>query len=187
MSANRQIYRSDAVARYVAARQETILPRMVRPRTIRHLWAGLLLLMLVSFGAWWTEIPAYQAGLGTLVVPGDATLPIKVVAFFPAERQPALRVGEALVVTLPGGERLILHLQDVSATPLSPEEVRARYGAAADRSAVRVPVVVATAPLDPALLASPGTLWAGSILPVEAQTGSYRLISIIPVIGAWFE
>lgn len=187
MSANRQIYRSDAVARYVAARQETVLPRMVRPRTTRYLWAGLFLLMIVSLGVWWTEIPSYQAGLGTVIVPTDATTPIKVVAFFPAERDPSLTVGEALVVTLPSGDRIILHIQEMSERPLSPAEVRAQYGEYVDSSTVRVPVRVATAPVDPALFAAPGNLWAGSILPVEAQTGTYRLISIIPVIGAWFE
>jgi hypothetical protein len=187
MSANRQIYRSDAVARYVAARQETILPRMVRPRTIGYLWAGLLLLMIVSLGAWWTEIPSYQAGLGTIIVPTDASTSTQVVAFFPAERQPVLTIGEALIVTMPSGERLILHIQEVSDTPLSPAVVRARYGAHVDSNTVRVPVLVATASVDPALLATPGTRWAGSILPVEAQTGTYRLISIIPVIGAWFQ
>jgi hypothetical protein len=187
MNENRPIYRSEAVARYVVARQEAILPRMVRPRTQGYLWAGLAFLLALTLVAWWTEVPSYQAGLGTVVVPADPTLALNVVAFFPAEAQPTLNLGEALVVTMPSGERVLLRIREVSTTPMSPAEVRTRYSEMAHSDTIRVPVVVVTAVLDAAALSAPSNLWAGSILPVEAKTGTYRLLSVIPVIGSWFQ
>lgn len=186
MNANRPIYRSDAVARYVAARQEAILPRMVRPRTQRYLWIGLLFLFILTGLAWWTELPIYQSGVGTLLINRQSAASSQLVVLFPSTTSTDEITPRTMVVTLPTGERLIVPMDRVSATPLSPAEVRAQYPQLPPMELLSGPVVVATASLDETRFPQPMTLWEGSLMRVESQSGAYRLLSLLPVIGGWF-
>ncbi|WP_431631573.1 hypothetical protein [Alkalinema pantanalense] len=56
---SRSIFREEAVRRYVAGQESTVLPRLVSPRTFAYLWMLLGVLGMSSTIAWLTKIPAY--------------------------------------------------------------------------------------------------------------------------------
>ena len=80
----RSIFREDAVRRYAAGQEKTVLPQLVSPRTFTYLWVLLSLLGASSAIAWFTRIPVYASGSAVVVRWRDSQR-IVVAAFLPPQ------------------------------------------------------------------------------------------------------
>ena len=64
--ARTSVYRSAAYERYLHAQEETVLPRVVRPRSFRFLWGAIALVALAGLAAWATPVPVFARGVATV-------------------------------------------------------------------------------------------------------------------------
>jgi hypothetical protein len=199
----RSIFREDAVRRYIAGQEKTVLPQLVSPRTFTYLWVLLSILGASSAIAWFTRIPVYATGSAVVVrwqgkpvldKPGMLDR-IVVAAFLPPQSLSRLQTAKTVVLRLDGlggaaqneGLRPILEVQsDI----LSPDAIQQQFdlnpGVAQQ---INQPAAVVITPLEPiasGLPALPASAYLGSVGRVEAEVGTRRLISFLPLIGQGF-
>lgn len=193
----RSIFREDAVRRYVAAQEKTVLPQLVSPRTFTYLWVLLSVLGASSAIAWFTRIPVYTSGSAVVVRWRDkpeSPHRIVVAAFLPPQSLSRLQTVQTVVLRLDGlgvsgtshneGRRPILEVQP---NVLSPDAIQQQFalnpGVAQQ---INQPAAIAIAPLEPIASGLPASAYLGSVGRVEAEVGTRRLISFLPLIGQGF-
>lgn len=189
----RTIFRPEAYRRYIHSREQAVLPRFVSPPTFLFLWMLLGLLAAGGLVAWLAEVPVYAAGPAAVVdgkrlnaASADAAM---LVAFLPPGELPGLRAGQRLFVHPDaGGERTSSSILAVEPGITSPEAAAERFGLAPGAAAALTqPAAVAIARFEPAPGGLPAAAYLGSVYQVEVEVGSRRLISLLPVVGGFFE
>jgi hypothetical protein len=188
----RAIFRADAVRRFGEARERTVLPRFASPRVVAGLWILIALFLIVGILAWLARIPVYASGSAIIFdrqtasrFARDGTI---VAAFLPPETLSRLRAGQPLLLQLKSGERLHSQVFYVEPQVNSPAEVRQRF-ALDEGVAVTVasqPSAVALAQLEMPQNALSPDAYAGSMGRAEVQTGTRRVISLLPLVGRFF-
>jgi hypothetical protein len=182
----RSIFREDAVRRYVAGQEKTVLPRLVSPRTFTYLWMLLGLLGISSAIAWFTQIPIYATGSAVVVRWREkAALPDRIVvaAFLPPQFLTRLRKAENVVLQL--GE-LSDHRPVLEVRPeiLSPDRIQQQFALSpAVAQQINQPVAVVILPLEPIASGLSASAYLGSVGQAEVEVGTRRLISFLPLIG----
>ncbi|PSB45904.1 hypothetical protein, partial [Chamaesiphon polymorphus] len=192
---NRSIFRSDAIRRYAASREEVVLPRWISPSSFLYLWLLLGSLFGGIFLAWYAKVPVFATGKATIVrLPARTSggrEEVVIAAFFPARTRSQLQPHQPLRLHFEG----ISSLDRSSGLRLtakpeirSPEDIRTQFGLATS-TALQIdrPVVMAIVPLDPAVLDLPTTAYIGSTGTAEIVVGSQRLLSLLPWIGSHFD
>ena len=192
---NRSIFRSDAVQRYIEARQKAILPRFVRPRVFAFMWLLLGLLLISGVTAWVAQVPIYAQGVGVVV--HDAAPfsenenqnedQMAVVAFLPPEQLTHLHSGQTLFLHLTEQERVSRSIVAVEPEIMSPAAAQKAF-ALTDGAAmvIRQPSAVVQVPLQPLPNDWAASVYAGSVYQVEVEVGSRRVVSLLPVVGDFF-
>lgn len=194
---NRSIFREDAIRRYVASREEVVLPRWISPNSFRYLWVLLGLLFGGIFLAWCAKVPVSAAGKATIVrlpapTPGVRE-EVVIAAFFPAQTRSQLQAHQPLRLHFEGISSLDrdrLRRLKLAAKPaiLSPEDIRTQFGLTTSTALqINQPVAVAIVPLDPTALNLPPTAYIGSTGTAEIVVGSQRLLSLLPWSGSHFQ
>lgn len=194
---NKSIFRSDAVQRYIEARQKAILPRFVRPRMFVFMWLLLGLLVASGMTAWMTQVPIYVQGVGVVV--HDRVLSsesenenknedqMAVVAFLPPEQLSHLHSGQTLFLHLTEQERVSRSIVAVEPEIISPAAAQKAFGLTEGAAiAIRQPSAVVEVPLQPLPNDWPASVYAGSVYQVEVEVGSRRLVSLLPGVGDFF-
>ncbi len=188
---NRSIFRSDAIRRYAASRDEVVLPRWISPSSFLYLWLLLGLLFGGIFLVWCAKVPVAATGKATIVRLPARTSGVReevvIAAFFPAQTRSQLQAHQPLRLHFEGisnRDRDRLRRLRLTAKPVirSPEDIRTQFGLTALQ--INQPVAVAIVPLDPAALNLPTTAYIGSTGTAEIVVGSQRLLSLLPWIGA---
>ncbi|WP_096588056.1 hypothetical protein [Calothrix sp. NIES-2098] len=182
----RSIFREDAVRRYLEGREKSILPRLVSPRTFIYLWFMLGLLGMSSIIAWLTKVPVYASGTAVVVRWKDKKVTpegIVVAAFFEPQQ----------IANLPKTKKLFLNFADrgartaaiIAVEPeiVSPDTIQKRFAIAQ----ITGPSAIAIAQLEPIDKNLPAAAYLGSVGDAQAEVGSQRLISLLPLIGQFFE
>lgn len=172
-------FRSRALQHYLEGREESVAPRLISPPVFACLWILLSLLVVGIVGASFFKIPVYAPGVA-LITRGACTAEadcksLMIVALLPPESLPRLRVGQTIYLEQTGNpDRLRAFVTGVEPMVESPETITSRFGI--DKplaSGIDHPVAVAIAKWDGA------DAYAGSILPVQVEFGSRRILSLL--------
>jgi hypothetical protein len=194
-SKHHSIFRTDAIRRYVASREEAVLPRWVSPRTFLYLWFLLGLLLVSSLAAWFAKVPVYVSGSAIVVrsrgeSQGDLDH-LVVAIFFPAQNRPRLQVDQRVVLHFegiqdaPNNHNFSRSILAVEPAILSPDAAQKRFDlSSGTASTITQPVVVAIASLEPSPKSLPASVYLGSVGKAEVVVGSQRILSLFPLIGS---
>lgn len=187
----RSIFRAAALQRYIQSQEQPVLPRLATPRVFPYLWVLLGLLVMAGFTVWLTPVPIYTSGLGIVSVEGTAQTnpgePV-LIAFLPPDTRTALRAGQQLSIQLSStGERLNVPVIEVSPAVVSPAEARQQFHLGEAALAIVQPSAVAVARLEATSTGLPDSAYLGSVFRIDVEIGSRRALSLLPVIGHFFE
>lgn len=178
--------------RFGEAKQKTVLPRFISPRLIAGLWILLALFLACGVLAWLARIPVYASGTA-IVVDRQASAEyaregLVVAAFLPPENLPRLRAGQTTFLQLKSGERLRRQIISVEPQVSSPAAAQQRFALAngVATSVVAQPSAVALVQLEPLAAGAQASSYVGSVGRVDVETGTRRVISLLPVIGRFF-
>lgn len=174
-------YRQKAFARYVEQRDQDILPRLVAPPVFIFFWTLIGLLIIIIGIALSIQVPVYTHGQALIIAPseidGNQQAAAMALVVFTPDQLSRLQVGQAVRVYVDAAESPVdTTIATIVPEILSPDEVRSNYQLEDQLAAtVRQPSVLAQTDVMPPLTLS---LYAGSVLPVEVETGSQRLITL---------
>jgi hypothetical protein len=181
----RNIFRGKALQHYAASREKEVLPRLISPPVFVFLWLLLALLLVASIAAWLTRVPTYIVTTGVVLDQGiiqgqQAT----VIVFVPIRHVSQVHVGQSILLQIGAtGSQLHGKVERVMPGILSPNEARRRYGLDnATSPTITGPSMVLTISLGPAF---PALQYAGSPVSAQLQTGSQRVLSLLPGLGQW--
>lgn len=187
-----QIFRPDAVQRHAQIKDQASLPLFVAPHRSALRWLLFGLLLIGAGFLWFAQLPVYVPGsavIADLGTAGEATSRPAVVAFLPPEQLKRVKVGQPLFLQLREADQYVqVSIIAVEPTPLSPDHIRERFAGARSHLGVAHPAAVVFASLPPAS-ADPDSgqidaaAYLGSTGQVQVQTGSRRLISLVPLVG----
>ncbi|RAQ95544.1 hypothetical protein [Thermogemmatispora tikiterensis] len=187
----RPIFRQRALHHHLYGREKDILPHFMALPVPVLLWLLFGLLFAAAALAWTTEIPTYTVGPG-LVLDAEASserfqLPSQgafALIFFPWEAHQRLRPGQPVQITLPATNlTLNSHIARILPGVTSPATACTYYTTANSHQAsspVTHPSVAVLVPLGQQLSAS---IYAGTGLTAQVQTGFTRLINLLPGVG----
>lgn len=186
---HRSIFREEAIRRYIQGKEKAILPRLVSPRTFIYLWFLLGMLTVSSVVAWFTRIPVYTSGSAAVVRLNDKTYrrdqKIVVIALFPPQHLSSLQTTKKLFLSFDAmGDRLSHPIITVEPKIISPDVIQKQF--ALNPQVATGPSVVAIAQLEPIPNNLPASAYLGSVGRAEAEVGSQRLVSLLPLIGQFF-
>jgi len=190
-NAKHSIFRADAVRRYIEGREKSVLPRFVSPRIFIGLWFLLGLLIICGFVAWFAKVPVYASGPAVVVDWKDRPQYIRddvlVIAFLPPDNLSRLRVGQTMFLNT-ARERLNISIISVEPDIISPDDAQRRFALSGGTAeAITRPAAVAVAPLEPTPSSLPISTYRGCVYSVDIEVGSRRVISLLPLIGQFFD
>ncbi|HEX2269123.1 MAG TPA: hypothetical protein VHH35_06295 [Pyrinomonadaceae bacterium] len=174
------------------ARAQTVLPRFIAPPAPLCLWLLLSCLIAASVLAWLTRVPVYLNGIATVVDanardqhPNDEEL---IVAFFPPESKAEMRTGQNLSLKLdPDGPPLIRTISVIEPGILSPADARKKFNLDDTTSRTyQSPAAIAIARLGKPSEQLPAGVYEGIVVEAWVETGSQRLIALLPLVGRFF-
>jgi len=189
----RSIFRSEAVAEYIKNREQAVLPRFITPQIFCYLWGIVGLLMLSGLLAWFIQIPTHTEGTAQ-VIRGDgelvATTGMMIVALFPPDMLERLLLEQTIFIR-PATQTSIEQSvsQPIILTEpkvLSPKIIQSRFGLNVS-TFTQQPSTVVVAALEQPLGNLPESVYEGATYSVMAETGSYRLLTLIPGLGSFLE
>lgn len=190
---NRTIFRPDAIERYVQRGEQSVLPRFVSPRTFAFLWALLALLAASGFLAWFAQVPVYASGLAVVVDAGhlalDAYDNLVLALFLPPENRSQLQVGQSFFLRLtPAGEPYEGTIFAIEHEIIGPAAAQQKFGLGAGAAqAITGPAAVALARLPDIPAGASPEAYLGSVYRADVQLGSRRALSLLPLVGRFFE
>ena len=162
------IFREEALQRYIRNKEKAILPRFATPPIILLLWCLLAILLAAGVVAWFGRVPVYATGDGVVPETGSSTR-----IFLPYSFSLALHPGESVQMQIGNSDTQVTGtVTDASTQQLSPSLIRQRY-----QVQVGAPAVVITVRFGAGFSVR---TYAGSIITAQVQTGSRRLISLLP-------
>ncbi|MBN1594692.1 hypothetical protein JW933_02085 [candidate division FCPU426 bacterium] len=182
------IFRSEAIEQYIREREESVLPRWIRPPVFKIIWLLVALVLAAGIAASFMRIPVMACGQGWCVPPAAAdarpAADVQMVLLLPASVQGRLRRGQPVSIrntpAFRHGEAVII---EVEPGLLSPADLYSRHpGILAAGAAIRQPQAVALARWTPLAQAEAGSGLSGSLYTVCVQTGFLRLVNYIPGI-----
>lgn len=185
----RFIFRNSAMQHYLQNRERDILPRLLSPLVFGFYWLLLALLLLAMGIAWWGEVPVYVFGSGILLAAPKQALTtekneLQALVFIPMiPGQPVLHLNTNMPILLENATlRLQINGQIIQIDPgiVSPQVAKKRYQL--DASTMRFvtqPSYVVHAHIPVRL---PTTVYAGTVVHASLQSGSQRLLSLVPGI-----
>ena len=160
---------------YAQSRDKDVLPRFVSPPVFLFLWMVLSLCLVLGWLACNIYIPVYTSAIGT-IMGGRSSAGTQAVLFVPANQQHVVHAGEPVLLQIGSTDsRLLRTVTSVTATPLSPEQIRQRYHLDGGTSLlVTQPSVILMVALDEHISA---TSYGGSIVHAQVQVGAQSLPS----------
>ena len=179
---NKTIFRTDAVQRYWQEREKIVLPFYLSPKSFLYYWVLLGLLTLVGGLVWTVTFPVYTSGLAVVTRYNDEI----VLAIFtsPELTNPLQPNQQLLIQSFEKNETWWATVTDVQPEVLSPQMLQERFANVG--TLVTEPAVVTVAEFTPPDERLPPLVYAGSHYTAQIETGSQRIISLMPLIGEFF-
>jgi hypothetical protein len=161
----------------------------VAPGIWRYLWLLIGLLGMAGILTWTVPVPVYVSGSAVIVAPATAAEEMVVVAFLPAAALARLQVGQPLFLPIDvSGMRLQQPITVVESTLFSPQAAQRRFNPNHEAALeISQPVAVAIAPFVPPASDLPAATYASTVSPVDVQIGTRRLLSLLPLVGHFFD
>lgn len=180
----RSIFRQQALEHFTHRREEDILPRLVTPRAFLLLWLVLSFIVIAGFFTWNISLPITIAEPGVVLL-DHTTNQAQALFFISPDQLGQIHTGQSVQVQI-GASPAILQQRIAQVVPqiLSPEQIRQQYQLDASAG------LLVQQPSAVAVIVLPGNIplqqYAGSLVRVQIQTGTLRVISLIPFIGKFF-
>ncbi len=178
----RVIFREEALHHYQKGQEQIVLPRFITPPTIAILWCLVIFILIGSVTSWFWRVPAYVTTLGEVgMQQADGQQEMFVLLIVSTDQISRIHVGLPVQLQVgQSGPQWQQHITSFDATLLSPEQIRSGYHL--DNAAsllVEQPSAVALVQVAPSL----ATPYSGSIVQAKIQTGTQRIISLLPGLG----
>ncbi|GCE30846.1 hypothetical protein KDA_63300 [Dictyobacter alpinus] len=184
----RPLFREHALQQYMQRRENDILPRIVSPPVFLFSW--LLFALVIGSGvvAWLTRVPIYVNSAG-VAVSNEYSInarqsEVNVLVFVPVNTSNAVRSGAHGITQFASSsqsfEGTITHLDSIV---LSPGTIQRQYQLSCSTAQqIRVPsVAVSMYVVIPAGM----HIYSGMPLQTRIQTGTQRVLALIPILGGW--
>jgi hypothetical protein len=170
--APQKLFRRDAFERYRESQERAVLPRNVRPNTLRLLWAVAVLLGC-GVGAFWSQsVPQYASGVGMRAVKrADGSAAAQWVALIPSAA--GVRNGQPVFASIEGRGEVRTSVASILDRNLSAAEVQTRWMLLAGE-APALPNSV-----DVALLTRAPFSGERHRIPLRIQVGKVSLLSML--------
>ena len=182
---HRSIFRARALQSHMAGKEETILPKMVRPKVFIFLWILVGLLMAASLLAWLTKVPIYHAGTAVVTTSGKDEVALLVMVA--PNDLPYLQINQPVRVDV-AGSTLSYPIMSVEPEIMSPSAVQQQFSLPVGTvGIVTQPIAVAIARFEPLPGNLPPSAYTGSTYSITIETGSRRVLSLIPLLGQFFQ
>ncbi|GCE05959.1 hypothetical protein [Dictyobacter aurantiacus] len=185
--ARRSIFRNQALEHYIRSKEQTILPRIVKPRVFLFLWMLLGLCCISTLIAWFDQIPVYITGTGIVLQPTGVNdqQPLHetgALIFLPVDPSHPLHVhiGSPVRIEIGSPARYVMTtIETVDANVLNPGDARKRYKLE-DWGALRLagPSIAISVKL-----ASTFQIYGGSNVKAVVQIGSRSVLSLLTEPG----
>jgi hypothetical protein len=187
------VFRSQALQRYMNRHEKAVFPKLIAPRTFIYLWLIVGLLFIAGLCALFADIPLYAPALA-VVVEGDKnqeqeSKEIQIVLLLSPDYLPQLDVNQTVFFRMNNGGALAReHINRLEPRILSASAVRSRF-ALSGNAATRVneSAVVAFIPLGPLPSGMEAASYLGTSYEAQVEIGHRRLISLLPLVGRFFE
>ena len=169
------IFRKEAIEKYTQGRDKNVLPQFVLPPVFVFFWCLLALFVSAGITAWLGQVPVYTTGIGIVLNPSTsgstANGEMTAVIFVPYNPSLHLQVGQPITAHIgQAGPQITTTIGAVESQILSPADVRKQFSVS-----ITDPSVAVTALVGPHL-----SLYAGSLVQVQIEVGSKRLLSLFP-------
>ena len=182
----RTIFRQSAIMAYKRGMEKDVVPRLISWPIIVCLWLLLAVLIAAAFLAWYVQVPIYVGGSGIILAQGDRLQPASgdmvAVVFLPPDQSAHMRVGLPVNVQIgSAGVHVQSTIAKVEPGITSPDAARKRYRLdSAGALLITQPSIVVIIKLGTTL---PATSYTGSLLSARVETGSQRLLALLPGLG----
>ena len=178
------IFRQSALTAYKWGKEKAAVPRLISWPIIVCLWLLLGVLVATAFLAWYVQVPTYVDGPGIILAPADMPQPeygeTLALMFLPPDQLAHVRVGQPADVQI-GSVHVRGTIANVEPGIMSPDTARKRYRLdSAGALLITQPSTVVIIRLGTAL---PASDYAGSLLSARVETGSQRLLALLPGLG----
>lgn len=180
----RTIFRQQALEYFTRKREEDILPRLATPPAFLLLWLLLGFIIIAGFFAWNISLPVTFVELGVVQV-NQTTHQMQVLFFLAPNQLGQIHSTQSVQIQL-GTDTTSLQQKITQVLPqiLSPEQIRQQYNLDASAGLlVQQPSAVAIIVLTGGVSLQH---YVGSLVRIQIQTGTVRIISLIPLIGQAF-
>jgi hypothetical protein len=178
----RPIFRSKAMQHYARSMEKDVLPRTATPPVFIFLWILLALLIAAAVIAWLGQVPVFVTGSG-IIEPEQGSSNAVAVGFLPANYLSKVQAGQPVQLQIAStGQEMSGAIEHVEPGIISPAQARQQYNLG-DASSLVVPgpSVAVTVKFNSSIQAS---TYAGSIVHVQAQIGTERILSLLPGLNA---
>lgn len=182
-NAKQPFFRQQALEYYFQSREQSILPRLAKPRVFLLLWILLVFTSTAVFMACFEQIPVYVSGSGViteqrplqnreLVLPAIALVVVPIIPSHISQ----IPIGAPVRVQIgTQGQSFMTTVDVVELGILSPDEIQQRYQPGPGLAAlITDPSIVILIKLVPPFT-SP--MYTGSLLSVQIQVGSTSVFS----------
>lgn len=187
------IFRAKAWQHYIVRHDEPVFPKLVSPRVFFLLWLALSLLITVGLLTMFAEIPVYAPAIAIVVETkggrfndyGDTVLAV----FLQAEKLPDLKAGQNVFFRLSkSSEPIRRPILTVEQRIISPKLAQDTFSLSAGVSAkISEAKAVAIAQFEPLPATIHPVDYLGSFYEAEVEVGTFRMISLLPIIGRFFQ
>ncbi|GCF09573.1 hypothetical protein [Dictyobacter arantiisoli] len=180
----RPLFREHALQHYMQRREEDVLPRIVSPPVFLIVWILFALVIAGGVISWLARVPVYVNGTG-IVQSGEQRVNaqqsvVNVLIFVPVDASNHVRAG------IPGkaqfsssGQHYDGTITSIEPLVLSPEAIQTHYKLGCSvAQMVTEPSVAAHMRV---LVPANDRLFSGTPLQAQLQTGTQRLLSLLPV------
>jgi hypothetical protein len=190
---DRSMFRDRAIEKYFQRQERHNILQLVSPPMWTFLWILLLLLLVATLLSWYIQVPITTSGEG-IVIEQTATSGVHsesgivILLLMAPDQASALRSGEPVNMTITStivgthsSNILNGSIEQVIAGMMSPTTIRSEFSIPAPLADnISGPSVVAIARVEPATVAD---MYLGSLGQAEVQTGSERVLSLMPGIA----
>ncbi len=187
------IFRAKAWQRYIERHDEAIFPKLISPRVFFFLWLALGLLITMGLLTMFAKIPVYIPAIATVVETKDGRFndygDIVLAIFLQAEKLPDLKAGQNVFFRLSkSSEPMRRPILTVEPRIISPKLAQDYFSLSAGASAkISEAKAVAIAQFKPLPATIHPVDYLGSFYEAEVEVGTFRMISLLPVIGRFFQ
>jgi hypothetical protein len=186
----RPVFRDEAVRRYIESKQAGVLPVFVSPPVFAFVWVIVGILLSGGLFAWAVKVPQYTPAQAIVITTESENQATAFVCLVNPATSRNLYAGLKAFVRLgPGDQVAVSEIESIEPAVASPQSLLSRYPTASAGALRQLSHAAAVVWLGPPSLPRGIMLeeLTGGVYPVQIETGSRRAVSLIPLLGRFFD